>query len=508
MIHGYDDSGASGHNEPVSATTIEPTHTTTVEYNLPVSVDTFADYAYVAASSLDNTLAQPAEVVTSPSANSNPQAILAYINRIDRELHKNTKTVELSDNATKLILVLASGFNAKKHSTQHLLYSLQLFEPTRHVTEIEILTDGEYRERLQLAQHSELELDNGGDEAHEYAPAQPSDNTEQLEAHVQPDPTLLAETDMLLTEIVTETVDHDAVNLQIPVTTPATGNIEPAARPVETTNVAGNYSLISHPVTASIDPAVSIIKSAPIPLAEFPESAECTLAADPNPNLDYPQHNSEQRYQAELLRIVGIIDSKVAAQVEQAEVVDGQVLRLTLRLDAGLPCIDEQNWLRRLRGFTLTRTIKRIKFVVTTTKPTEPVTVGSKGDMLAEPGDVSNSANSDGADITDTEANQAVKSSKLLPVQQVQDIAEVKMVLRAMRQAESKKLAELKAVRDVAARKFDFTKAHTGPTGNDWVSFARANAEWCQAHLAMCGNYPPNDEIDAKTMLWTGKFQK
>jgi hypothetical protein len=131
-------------------------------------------------------------------------------------------------------------------------------------------------------------------------------------------------------------------------------------------------------------------------------------------------------------------------------------------------------------------------------------------DRQVEPGDVSDSVN-DGADTTDTETSQIVEASELLPIQQVRDMAELKATLRAMRLVDGskkKKLAELKAAREEAARRFEFTKAHTGPSANDWVSFARANAEWCQAHLAVCGNYPPADEIDAKAMLWIGKFQK
>jgi hypothetical protein len=60
--------------------------------------------------------------------------------------------------------------------------------------------------------------------------------------------------------------------------------------------------------------------------------------------------DDKERYQAELLRIIGIIDNKVVALVEQAQVVDGQVLTLTLRHDADLPQIDEQNWSSRQWG--------------------------------------------------------------------------------------------------------------------------------------------------------------
>jgi hypothetical protein len=116
-------------------------------------------------------------------------------------------------------------------------------------------------------------------------------------------------------------------------------------------------------------------------------------------------------------------------------VVDGHALRLTLYPDTDLPCIDEYNWLRRLRGFVPTCTVRRIEFVVTVT-----TTVDS--DMQDAPGDATNAANNDGAD---TEANQVVEANELLlPVQQVRDMAELKVALRAMRQTEeSKKLVGL-----------------------------------------------------------------
>ena len=88
-------------------------------------------------------------------------------------------------------------------------------------------------------------------------------------------------------------------------------------------------------------------------------------------------------------------------------------------------------------------------------------------------------------------------------------MAELKAMLRAMRLAESTKLAELKAMRDEAARKFDFTKAHTGPNGNDWITFARANAEWEQFYRKVYGGCEPeSDTVDRAATLWSRKYQK
>ena len=177
--------------------------------------------------------------------------------------------------------------------------------------------------------------------------------------------------------------------------------------------------------------------------------------------------NGGDNLDARLRQVIRQLDANMAAKVLSVRVC-GDTLFLTLnKYDATEPDYDFSGWLDRVRGFPLTRPVRRIEVQYPVEAAAKVADHQPALEIALPP-------------LLVLSAQQAVQTSAVqMQPEQVQTVTvQEKLTAQGEKQsgqAELEELAGLKAKRDDAASQFNFHQAHAFP-GNDWVAFAIANA--------------------------------